>query len=82
MIPGLILASTVACAPSESIYTALTQDYGEQRVSIGLAEEGLIETWANPDQGGWTILITSPMGRSCIVATGADFVLYGWKPNT
>jgi hypothetical protein len=67
-------AQASACAPRSELVAHLAAKFGEVRVSIGVTKKGaLIETFAS-QAGTWTILVTSPTGRSCLVAVGDGFV--------
>lgn len=62
------------CAPRPMVIERLAQSYGETRQTIGLGARGvLIETFASPDTGTWTITATSPDGMTCLVASGQSF---------
>lgn len=53
----------------------LRSNYDEQPVAVGLANNGgVIEVLANPDGKTWTILITTPDGHTCPLASGV-----GWE---
>ena len=68
-------AATAAgrCGVRERIVERLEHRYGETQRAYGLAEgRGLIEVFAS-DTGTWTILLTSPGGRSCLMAAGRHF---------
>jgi len=65
------------CAPRSELVDHLARKFGEVRVASGVTHAGgLIETFAAAS-GTWTILVTSPGGRSCLVATGD-----GWRAET
>ncbi len=82
---GLILAATVVgakptqaqqahCAPREAIIERLKSGYGEGPAGFGLQSSGqLIEIWAAPGTGTWTVLMSRPDGKTCVVATGTDW---------
>lgn len=61
------------CAPREAVIERLSTTYGESRKSIGLGEQGMIETFASADTGTWTITVTSPNGQTCLVASGQSW---------
>lgn len=68
-------AAQTACGERGTIADRLAQKYGEHPVSIGLATNGsVIEVFVS-DDGTFTILVTSPDGRTCLVAAGE-----GWQP--
>lgn len=63
-----------ACAPRDSVLERLTQSYGETRQSIGLgSNDALVEVFASPETGSWTITVTMPDGTTCLVASGQAF---------
>ena len=68
-------AAQTACGERELFADRLAQKYDEHPVSIGLATNGsVIEVFVSGD-GSFTILVTSPDGRTCLVAAGE-----GWQP--
>lgn len=76
VILAALMASPAAaenCAPHPNAVAFLAENFGESRQSIGLMDGRIVEMIANPDTGTWTILITTPDGRACIVAAGTDF---------
>lgn len=65
-------AGTV-CGLRENFVVLLDVDYGEGEVGRGLTPSGhLIELFVSP-QRSFTILLTTPEGFSCVVATGQDW---------
>lgn len=77
---GLILAThasqaqTASCGQRTQVVERLASKYGEVRQSIGLAQNnGVLEVFASPDSGTWTIVITRPSGMTCLVAAGEAF---------
>jgi len=64
-------ASAASCAPNDVVVSRLADQYGESRQSGGLAENGaLMEVFANPETGTWTVTITTADGTTCVIATG------------
>ena len=62
------------CAPRPVVLDRLGEDYGETRQSIGLSGQGaVIEVFASPETGSWTIIVTRPDGITCLVAAGEAF---------
>lgn len=63
------------CAARAQVVSRLTQDYSETLAAGGLqdAEAGVIEVWASPETGTFTVMRTDASGRSCILATGTDY---------
>ena len=81
-LAGLMLATTAppalaqACGPREALIDRLQGEYAETLSAAGLqagASESLMEIWSSPDSGSFTVLITTPQGTSCVVASGTDF---------
>ena len=64
-----------ACAPRDQILGWLASAYREAPVAAGVTAGGeLVEVLARPDGRTWTIIITSPGGRTCLMAAGE-----GWQ---
>ena len=62
------------CAPRLLVIERLAEQYGETRQSMGLhANGGVLEVYASPGSGTWTIIITMPNGISCLVAAGENW---------
>lgn len=79
---GLILLTASAtqaqtarnCAPRASVVERLASKYGESRQSMGLgANNSVVEVFASPESGSWTITVTNPTGVTCLVASGQHF---------
>ena len=61
------------CAPRAAIVDKLTTKYAEQPAASGLQSSTVMEVFASPDTGSFTVLITHSNGVSCIVAAGTDW---------
>jgi hypothetical protein len=63
------------CGDWKQITDHLEKEFGEVPVGAGLDSSGtrMLEVYASPE-GGFTVLVTTAGGPSCIVATGQ-----GWK---
>lgn len=67
-------ASAQNCAPRNIVVERLAAKYGESRQSMGLgANNAVVEVFASPDTGTWTITVTSVYGQTCLVASGQAF---------
>lgn len=78
VVAGLALpASAQNCAKRDLVVERLKAQFSEQLTAGGLQGtspvETLLEVWASPETGTFTILMTNPNGLSCIVAAGTDF---------
>lgn len=62
------------CAPRAVVVERLATGFGETRQSVGLgSNNAMVEVFASPETGSWTILVTVPSGISCLVASGQSF---------
>ena len=62
------------CASRDTVVERLATKYGESRQSIGMAPKGrVIEVFASLETGTWTITVTLPDGRMCLVASGQSY---------
>lgn len=67
-------AQTNRCASRDVVVAQLSDKYGESRQSIGLgSNDAVVEMFASTSTGTWTITVTLPNGRTCIVAAGNSF---------
>ena len=63
-----------ACLPHGKMVDLLDGRYSEQRVSAGLETGGrLIELFATPDRGTWTLVMSTPDGVTCVIAAGLEW---------
>lgn len=75
----LVLAATQVqaqanCAPRHLVIERLATGFGETRQSVGLGSSGqVVEVFASPVTGTWTITVTLPDGTTCLVASGEAF---------
>lgn len=67
-----VTAETVgSCAARSELTQVLTNKYHESPRGAGLQSSGqMLEIWASPDTGSFTVLVTFADGTSCIVAIG------------
>lgn len=73
-LPGLAAAQTQQCGERGRIVGILAEKYGETPRSIGLTPQGaLVETYASDDTRSWTITVSFPDGRMCLLASGTSF---------
>ncbi len=61
------------CGERTAITKSLGMKYHEKLVASGLADAGsMIEIFASK-KGTWTMIVTSPNGRSCYMASGENW---------
>ncbi len=73
--PASAQGASAICKARDSLLTQLEQKYGEVPMAIGVANGALIELLTAKDGITWTIILTSPKGMSCLIASGD-----GWQP--
>lgn len=65
------LASPPVCGERDVALRMLSEKYDEQPEAVGLGDGGhLYEILVSEDRETWTILVTTPQGVSCMVASG------------
>lgn len=61
----------VYCDDTAAIHRKLAAQFGEVRQGLGVhSPESVMELWAHPDTGAWTLVRTYANGRACVVALG------------
>ncbi len=73
--PAFGQGAAQVCAARDGLLVQLEQKYGEVPVAIGVADGRLVELLTAKDGMTWTIILTSPKGVSCLIASGE-----GWQP--
>jgi hypothetical protein len=67
-VPGA--AQAALCGNRNAIVDTLKTKYNESRQAIGVAgTDSVVELYIS-EAGTWTMLVTSPNGRTCIMAAG------------
>ena len=63
------------CGASESVKETLRSKFGEIPVSIGALTgvDRVMQMFANPKKGSWTLIIHDPTGRACVAASGQNW---------
>lgn len=73
LIPVPAVAQS-ACMPHDEMADLLDRKYFEQPVYAGLESSGrLLELFATADGGTWTLIMTTPRGLACAVASGLEW---------
>ncbi|WP_371037393.1 MULTISPECIES: hypothetical protein [unclassified Rhodosalinus] len=68
------------CGPRDAMLEELARGWGESRRAAGLASGALVELFANPDTGSWTLTATTAAGRTCLLASGEAFSAHDAPP--
>ncbi len=72
-LPATSLAQT-NCDERDIVIDKLASGYGEAFTGGGLQSTSrIIEVWTSAEDGTWTILMTMPDGRSCVMAAGTNW---------
>jgi len=59
------------CGPRDIVVERLADRFGETRRGIGLATRTrVVEIFASDATGTWTVTVTLPNGRTCLLASG------------
>ncbi|MCC2650023.1 MAG: hypothetical protein K0R61_2624 [Microvirga sp.] len=62
-----------ACGPREQLVKLLADQYKEDPVGMGLSQPGqILEVFASSN-GSWTMVMTMPDGRACLIAAGDNW---------
>jgi|GEM_PF-1053337 len=75
--PGILgtAEAAPACGKHADIVDKLADAYKEFRSSVMVDSQGnLVEVYSNLDTGTWTLLVTRPRGRTCVVSSGENFI--------
>jgi hypothetical protein len=66
--------AAASCAPRDKLVDRLTSGYGEALAGGGLqSATRVIEVWAAPETGTWTVVVTQANGLACIMASGTNW---------
>jgi len=70
-------AQAANCAKRDMVVERLKTKYDESFAAGGLQSnrnsQTLVEVWASESTGTFTVMLTTPDGLSCVVATGTDW---------
>ncbi len=68
-------AQIMQCDDRDKVVSKLAKKYQETPIAMGVTGKGgLVEVLADHKSGTWTIIVTTPTGLSCLVASGE-----GWR---
>lgn len=78
-LAGMLAAADIAhgapqCDSRETVTALLADRYGETRRAIGIAgQSAVMELFAADATGTWSITMTLPDGRMCLMASGSNY---------
>lgn len=61
------------CAPRDEVLALLADRFGESRRAVGLAGQSAVMELFAADGGTWSITMTLPDGKTCLIASGTAF---------
>ncbi len=64
------------CADHDHVAGQLRETFGERMIGNGLAESGVLFELYVGQTGTWTLLATTPTGKSCLIGAGE-----AWEPR-
>lgn len=71
--PSAFAQVRASCGPRSELVKLLADQYKENPVGIGLAQPGqVIEVFAS-QAGTWTMVMTMPDGKACLIAAGNNW---------
>ena len=74
LAPAFAQQARPVCSDRAKFLNALSSIHSESSVAMGLATNGSVVEVLASKTGSWTILVTWPDGKSCVVAGGE-----GWE---
>ncbi len=72
-LPGASLAQP-HCGERQSLLDALARDHDEVPTALGLAATGQVVEVLSAPSGSWSIIVSQPNGRACLMGAGQ-----GWQ---
>lgn len=77
-----VQAQADECGVRNQTIRTLTEQFGETRRAIALDNRGIVEVYASDRTGSWTVTLTLPNGRTCLLAAGEHFTPNPGPPAT
>ncbi len=62
-----------ACGERTEIMAQLKGSFDEKPTAFGTTGEGAVVELMTSESGTWTLLLSLPNGRACLIATGEDW---------
>lgn len=68
------VAEAAVCGTRDSVTKLLSNRYKEVPVALGMvSDRGVMEIYVADDKATWSIVVTTPQGRTCIIAAGQNY---------
>ena len=66
---------SLGCAQRDGLIAALLDRFGEGSLGLGVSDSGsVVEVFRSERTGTWSLLLTLPDGRTCLLAAGGMWV--------
>ncbi len=62
------------CGDSKTVFKNLEKKFGESPTGAGISDNGDLVTVFSSESGTFTIVVTSPQGKSCVRSSGNDWM--------
>lgn len=73
-IAGFAPAEAAMCGSHSSMTNLLSERYKEAPIGVGMvSDRGVMQVYVSPDSATWSIVVTTPHGRTCIIAAGQNY---------
>ena len=74
VVPLTATAAPAACGQRADIVALLAKQFNEMPVAVGVDNNGnLVEVLSSRSGSTWSVIVTTPKGISCLVASGEDW---------
>ncbi len=73
MLGATPTSAQTVCGDRSKMVGYLDRDYKEARSGLGLASNGAVVELYTAKTGTWTMLITNPGGKTCVIGSGESW---------
>ena len=74
LAPPAYAQDKITCLERDALVQTLETRYHETLQGAGLqGPQLLLEIWSSDDTGSFTVIVTTPSGKSCVVASGQNW---------
>ncbi len=73
MLGATPTSAQMVCGDRSKMVGYLDRDYQESRSGLGLASNGAVVELYTAKTGTWTMLITKPGGKTCVIGSGESW---------
>jgi hypothetical protein len=70
---GISASAQSQCGPRQELVKNLGEKYKESPVGRGLTQPGQVLELFASQSGSWTMVVTTPNGTSCLIASGENW---------